>query len=90
MSNEQITADCFVFIYKPPIYLSGVESVQVKKNHILFSCFVGYLCRIDITNVGNSLLLLKKYRKMHDDIIIGVHLDGILGFVSTVFCIIGK
>ena len=29
--NEQITANCFVFIYDPIVYLACVESVQVKK-----------------------------------------------------------
>ena len=31
LSNKQIIADCFVFIYNPLVYLSHVANVKVKK-----------------------------------------------------------
>ena len=81
----------FVFIYNPLIYLSHVESVKIrkkKKNHILLSCFVDYLRRIAFTNEGNNLLLSKKYSKVHDNIIFGIRLNGVLGFsLNSVFAL---
>ena len=59
LTYKQMTSDCFVFIYNPDVYLSRVRSVQVKKNCILLSSIVVYLRRIDITNAGNNLPLLK-------------------------------
>ena len=58
ISNKQITADCFAFIYNSLIYLSCVESFQVKKkNHMLLSCS-SVLCIFQQTILLYFFLLL--------------------------------
>ena len=32
--NKQITTNCFVFNYNPIVYLSHIESIQMKENYI--------------------------------------------------------